>query len=310
MRERKKNKIKFIITLVVVLIFFVGIFLGGYLIIDKKMVPNYLGKYGINNLHELVDLANAMYKLPKEKDFITNGFTETDSAEINKSLALAGYPSLQNGKIDYTAIWENSPFTRVPDPSFTDDFLLVKDSGIAVILDDIIKSNILTSTPNLNYLNTTSTSIDVKQLKIQPAMGEKEILPNLANIQIIIKLDTASLRSTMAKNLDTPTFLIDWLIPDVMYFSASFDVKNLGENNFEFTNATLSVNTKDSASSVVLLNLLISFIYPENLNVTIESLATEFGHLFADSISLISNDSSMVVITTKSTTKNGIKLTF
>ena len=122
-----------------------------------------------------------------------------------------------------------------------------------------------------------------------------------------IKLDTASLRSTMARNLDTPTFLIDWLIPDVMYLTALIDIELTDEVNF--SNIALSVNTKDSSASKVLLNLLISFIYPETENVTIESLASEFGTLLIDSMKLLSSDMQFTKIITKATTTSGLNLT-
>lgn len=307
MRERKKSKIKFLCIIGLVIVIFVGVIFGGYLIIDKKMVPNYLGKYGINNLHELTELANAMYKVPKETEFLTNSYSDTEVSATMSKLKTAGFPTLLNGNIDYKKLAENTDFERVPDSTFTDTTLTLTDKEIAIILDSAIKSNVLTTTPNLNYLNTTSTSIDVKQVFITKTSDENEILPNKANLQMTIKLDTASLRSTMARNLDTPTFLIDWLIPDVMYLTALIDIELTDEVNF--SNIALSVNTKDSSASKVLLNLLISFIYPETENVTIESLASEFGTLLIDSMKLLSSDMQFTKIITKATTTSGLNLT-
>lgn len=307
MRERKKSKIKFLCIIGLIIVIFAGVIFGGYLIIDKKMVPNYLGKYGINNLHELTELANAMYKLPKETDFLTNGYSDTEISATQSKLKLAGFPTLLNDNIDYKKLAESTEFERTPDSTFTDTTLTLTDKEIAVILDTVIKSNVLTTTPNLNYLNTTSTSIDVKQVSITKTSDETEILPTKANLQTTIKLDTASLRSTMAKNLDTPTFLIDWLIPDVMYLTSSIDIELTDKVNF--SNVTLSVNTKDSSASKVLLNLLISFIYPETENITIESLASEFGTLFIDSFKLLSANMQFTKIITKATITSGLNLT-
>ena len=305
MRERKKNKLKVFTIIGIVIIFLVGIMAGGYLLIDKGMVPNYLGKYGINNLHELVQLANTIYKTPTERELITNPYTVSDSAMLTEKLTNAGFPVLTNGDINYPSI-ANNEYTLTPSDDFTDSHLILIDTEIASMLNTALKADALTNDiPNISFLDTSN--IDILELSINPQTTEVNVETNIANIDIITKLNTKAIRSQMAKNLDTPPFLIDWLIPDIMYLKFTFDVKINSDGDYEYNNCALSVNAKTAEQSEVLLNLLISFIYPEEQNVTIEVLSNEFCTLATSCINIL-GDYSYIKTNLSTSIKNGIYL--
>ena len=306
MKERKKNRLKVFTIIGIVIIFLIGIVAGGYLLIDKCMVPNYLGKYGINNLHELVQLANTIYKTPSERELLTNPYSVSDDAMLTEKLTSAGFPTLTNGDINYQSI-ANRDYSLTPSDYFTDDHLILLDTEVASMLNTALKTDALASDiPNISFLDTSN--IDILELSINPQNTEVNVDTNTANIDLITKLNTKAIRSQIAKNLDTPPFLIDWLIPDIMYLKFTFDVQINSFGIYEYNNCALSVNAKTAEQSEVLLNLLISFIYPEEQNVTIEVLSNEFCTLATKCINIL-GDYSYIKVNLGTSTKNGINLT-
>ena len=49
----------------------VVIFSGGFLFLDKLIVPKYFGQYGIKGLKDLVSVVSSLYSVPNESKFVT-----------------------------------------------------------------------------------------------------------------------------------------------------------------------------------------------------------------------------------------------
>lgn len=322
----RKSKTRFFIGFIIAISIIVGSVFGGYLIIDKILVPKYFNEYGINNLKELVSIVQTIYVVPNEKDFITNPYTGYDKDTATNKLTLAGFPTLSNGNIDYESISKND-FTFTPDDSFIDDFILLSDKEVASIASDIMNSGILESNyPDLAYINTLN--IELKQIIISPndktltenpkrtdpktnkESQETKILATTkdAKITLTLKLDTESARKQISTNLNMPMFLVDWIIPDIIYVTCTMDTTiDKDTNSRVYENATLSINSKTAKQSEVLLNLLISFIFPEN-TFTIEEFANELGSLAIDGINMMGEMEFVSIDTILNTPLYGIKL--
>lgn len=315
----KTKKYKFFIALTIIIVVLASSVLGGYFLIDKVLVPRYFGAYGINNLGELVDLVETIYKVPNEKDFISNPFTKSDSKNLTKKFTLAGFPTLPSGEIDYESIGKGL-YTRTPDESFTEDKIILTDKEVAALVDQILDSGVLVSNfPDLAYLDTLQMSI--KQVLISPSElspsddeydskiedSKIQYSPTSATLSATVQINTESARQQIAKNLDAPKFLIDWIIPDSLYVSATFYTCNT-ENGRVIQKPELSINSKTPKQSEVLLKLLISFIYPDNKNMTIDDLCTQLGNLVLTGLDLIGSF-NFIQIVVGSTSDFGIELT-
>ena len=312
----KRNKVKFIIVLVTVLTVICGSAVGGYFAIDRLLVPKYFGRYGIDNLPELVDLVQTIYVVPSEDSFITNPYTKADASSMTTKFQNAGFPMLATGEIDFEKIAKGD-YSRVPEKDFTDDYLTLTDKEIATILNQVLESGILVSNfKSLSYLDTLQ--MQIRQLSITPVElenADSELASNQllnyssssANLSITVKITTDSAKQQIAKNIDAPQFLIDWIIPEVMYITASM-ATSIDENGERvFTDTTLSINSKTPKQSEVLLTLLMSFIFPDSENMTIDKLATELGALSTTGLDLL-GDFEYVQVETKTTSAFGIKL--
>lgn len=322
----RKSRTKFFIGLIVAVLILVTSVVSGYFVIDRILVPKYFSQYGINNLAELVGIVQTIYVVPDEKEFITNPYSDFDAETATDKLITAGFPTLATGRIDYESIARND-FTFKPDENFEDDFILLTDKEVASIAGEIIDSGILVSNfPDLAYINTLN--IEVKQITITPntetnipneKMNDPETDKNSAESQIIstnddasvtltIKLDTESARQQISTNLNMPMFLVDWIIPDTMYVTSQMDTHiddETGERVYE--NAKLSINSKTAKQSEVLLNLLISFIFPED-TYTIESFANELGALAIEGLNILGEMEFATISITTTTAQAGIKL--
>lgn len=319
----RKNKSKFFIVFFIVLAVLATSVFGGYLIIDKALVPKYFGKYGINNLADLVDIVETIYTVPNEEDFIENPYSEFDTKNATTKFIQAGFPSLSTGELDFEAI-VNKDYTLSPSEDFTDNFILLSDKEIASISNNIVGSGVLVSNyPDLAYINTLN--IEVKQIIISPTKesstpyiededldinsASKNIVSTAtdAKLNITIKLDTESARKQISTNLNMPMFLVDWIIPDIIYVTSQLDTYINSETNERiYDNAKLSINSKTAKQSEVLLDLLISFIFPED-TFTIESFANELASLVITGINLLGNV-EFATIKTSSANLSGIKL--
>ena len=312
----KRKKIKFIIVLVTILTLLCGSVAGGYYAIDSVLVPKYFGRYGINDLPELVDIVQTIYLVPSEDTFITNPHTKADSTSMTTKFKDAGFPISQSGEIDFEKV-AHQEYSRIPSEGFTDNYLWLTDKEIAAILDQILNTGILVSNfKSLSYLDTLQ--MEVKQLTITPIELESsnsklasETLLNYsshsANLSLTVKISTESAKKQIAKNIDAPQFLIDWIIPETMYITASFSIDRNESNEIIYTNTSLSINSKTPKQSEVLLSLLISFIYPDSANMTIDELTTELAKLTISGLELLGNF-EYVQIETKTSSAFGIKL--
>ena len=322
----RKNKTKFFIGLIVVLTVISASIFGGYIMIDKVLVPKYFSQYGINNLADLVDLVQTIYIVPDEKEFITNPFSEHDAAQAKDKLEKAGFPTLTGGEIDYEAIAEKN-FTLTPDESFVDNFIMLSDREVAALASDILASGILVSSfPDLSYIDTLN--MQIKQITIIPneetsVLNEydEETLPEGSKLPLIkyttqdttlsitIKIDTKSARKQISENLDMPLFLIDWIIPDTLYVTSTIDTfinPETGER--EYKNASLAINSKTPKQSEVLLKLLISFIFTDT-SFTIEQLANQLAALAIDGINVLGEVKFATLYNTSKAEISGIVLT-
>lgn len=322
----RKSRTRFFIGLAVTLVILTTSVISGYFIIDKLLVPKYFSEYGINNLSELVNVVQTIYIVPDEKDFITNPYTEFDSSSATNKLITAGFPKLSTGEIDYETIAKNN-FVFAPAESFVDNFILLSDKEVASIAGGIIDSGILISNfPDLAYINTLN--IELKQIVITPNSNtsvpntnqtdptldpdsqEKNIISTNteANIVVTLKLDTESAKKQISTNLNMPMFLVDWIIPDKMYVTCQMDTRiDQSTSKRVYEKASLSINSKTAKQSEVLLNLLISFIFPEG-TFTIETFANELCALSIDGINMLGEMEFATIKATSSTTLSGIKL--
>lgn len=322
----RKSRVKFFIGLAITLVILTTSVISGYFVIDKFLVPKYFSEYGINNLKELVNIVQTIYIVPDEKEFITNPYTEFDADTATNKLITAGFPQLATGGVDYETIARNQ-FTFAPDESFVDNFILLSDKELASVAGDIIDSGILISNfPDLQYINTLN--IELKQIIITPHDGtsvkndklnDPDIDPNSqelkilststdATITVTLKLDTESARKQISTNLNMPMFLVDWIIPDVMYVTSQMDTTiDKTTNERIYNNASLSINSKTAKQSEVLLNLLISFIFPED-TFNIESFANELGALSIEGINMLGVMEFATIKSTPTSTQSGIKL--
>lgn len=292
----KRSKIKFFIVLAVIITLLCGAVVSGYFAIDRLLVPKYFARYGINDLPELVDIVQTIYVIPDEDSFITNAYTKADAQSMTSKFTNAGFPTLNNGEIDFESI-AKSDYKRTPNEDFTETHLTLTDKEIATILNQILETGVLVSNfKSLSYLDTLQ--MQVKQLSITPleleskdaTIASDQLLnysSDSANLSLTVKISTESAKQQIAKNIDAPQFLVDWIIPEEMYITASFSTEKDENGEIAYTNTSLSINSKTPKQSEVLLSLLISFIYPDSENMTIDELTTELGKLVVSGLNLL-----------------------
>jgi hypothetical protein len=315
----KRSKTRFIVILTTVLILLSGAVLGGYFAIDRLLVPKYFGRYGINNLPELVDLVQTIYVIPSEDTFITNPYTKADAQTMTAKFTKAGFPTTANGEIDFETIVKSETKRSLSEDAenLDETYITLTDKEIATILNQILDTGVLVSNfKSLSYLDTLQ--MQIKQLSItptdleslDPALASDQFLDfssNSANLSLTIKITTESAKQQISKNIDAPQFLIDWIIPEEMYITANMTTEIGEDGKHTLSNTSLSINSKTPKQSEVLLSLLISFIYPESENMTIDELATAIGDLAIEGINLL-GDFEYVQVETKSSCAFGIKL--
>lgn len=297
----KKNKtLRFFITLLIVLVLLGSIGVGGYFILDKVVVPKYFGEFGINNMGDLVQMMGTLYNSNDEKDIVTNGFTETDRVSAESKLIGVGFPKLANGNLDYKKLAEGD-FYVSPDAQVE-----LTDKELASLLGQMLNSGILAEKlPDLKYINTLTFSM--LEVIITPMVENGVLNPNSAKMEFSIKIDTSSVRSQMANEMEMPLFLLNMIVPKTLYINVNFGLE-ISENNWVYSNSSIGVNGRTSKQSEILLNLLIDFIFPVENNMTLEKLNEEFGGVVLKGLELLGN----VQFTNSiySTNQNGVVLTF
>ena len=301
----KKNRINLFVALSVVLVFLIGITFGGYMIIDRVLVPKYFSAFGINNLNELIEIVDTIYTIPNEDEFIEEPFTASDLKNATKILVNAGFPTLSTGEIDYESIG-NYNYVLTPPQPVVEDFIVLTNKEVASIMNEILESGILVSNfPELSYIDTLE--MEVKQVVISPLDDKNELTKTDAKLLTTIKLDTLSARKQISENLEVPQFLIDFIIPDTIYMTASFDtfVDESGKRTYD--NGTLAINSKTAKQSEVIMNLLLSFIYSSEETLSIEELTHQIGMLIIDGLDVL-GQFEFVEIDEKSNKTNGVKI--
>lgn len=278
--KKKSGRLKFALTLLLALVVLGAFVLGGYFVLDKVVVPKYFTSYGINGMDDLVVMMRTLYSLPKEKDIVNNGFSNTDLLTAKDKLSNKNYPVLEDGTFDFEGF--NNGERGSGD-------LYLTDRELASILDKLLDSTEFSDIlPNLNNIDTLN--MNLLELSITPELLENgNIDTNNAHIKFVLKVDTTDMRLQMAQEMDIPVFLLNMIFPEVLYLTANYNVSidNSQETAVWTTsNGTLSVNGSNDDQSELLLELIISFIFNTEDNMTIQKLVENFGHILDQSVEL------------------------
>lgn len=284
MEMKKHKKSGFFLKLTIVLAILVAICCGAYFAVDKLVVPKYFSQYGIHNVSELVGMMKTLYNSPKENEIITNGYTKADESSANKKLIDAGFPKEDGtGKIDYVAVSEGDIKVNSGVYHFT-------DKEIASVLNDIIASGVLQSNlTNLNHLN--ELDITVLEFVVSPKIvqsGETfTYSKEKADISCTFKIDTSLVREQMAKEMDTPMFLLNMIIPNTLYITVNYSLSVETDGTWKIASQDIAINGRTSEQSEILINLLISFIFPKEDEMTKDKLTETCGQILLQGIDLL-----------------------
>lgn len=304
----KNNKTKKIINIFVrvfiVLAVLGGIGVGGFFILDRAVVPSYFGKYGIHNLSDLVQMVKVMHNAPDEKVFITHPYTKDHETAVVKRLKEAGVP-VENGKIVFSEIVDGN-FTITEEAK---KGVFVSDYELAAVLGQMLESGYLVSyLKDLSYFDTLS--FEAKEIVLTPGEPTKTTeastqYSSSAHVSLTIKLNTTNAQKHMAKEMDVPLFLLDMILPNYLYITSTYDLKILDNNEYEVTNATLGINGRTPKQSSILLNILISFIFPAEDEMTPDKLSEKFGDILNSGLKIL-GDVQFCKETTAAGDQNGI----
>lgn len=278
--KKKTGHIKFIAGLLTIVLSLGALFCGGYFMLDRVIVPQYFSNYGINSMPDLVGMVRTLYTVPTETEIATNAYTESDLSSATNKLMQREYPIFADGTFDFDAFYEGKR---------GNGDLYLTDRELASILDKLLDStefsNIL---PNLNHIDTLN--INLLDLSITPKAVDNGIDKNNAHIKFVLKVDTKDIKSQMAKDMDIPIFLLNMIIPETLYLTANYNVNidnSADKSIWKTTDGTLSVNGRKDSQSEILLDLLISFIFNEEDQMTISKLVENFGHILDQGVELL-----------------------
>lgn len=280
---------KLVITFCVI----IAIFAGGYFFLDKSIVPQYFGQYGIYDVPDLVGVVTSLYKNPKESKIVTNKYTKTDLANAIDVLQEAGYKIADDGSI-----------TKDDMQNFKGDKeLILTDRQFAAVCNKLLEDGILVDAlPNLNYLNTINISI--LEVNIEPDKDSAaQIGYNEAEVSFIAKIDTTDIREQMSSQMGTPIFLLNMIIPETLYFTVSYHIDLSGETPAQ-SKGTIAINGRTEKQSKILINLLIDFIFPEEDEMNIDKFTRELGNIAIEGIEALGEFTFAANIDGKS--QNGI----
>ncbi len=278
--NKKSGHIKFIVGLLTIVLIIGALFCGGYFVLDKVVVPQYFADYGINSMPDLVGMVRTLYTVPTETEIATNAYTATDLSSATKKLIKQEYPIFDDGTFDFDAFYDGKR---------GNGDLYLTDRELASILDKLLDStefsNIL---PNLNHIDTLN--INLLDLSIAPQNAEEDLDKHNAHIKFVLKVDTKEIKEQMGKDMDIPIFLLNMIIPETLYLTANYNVNidNSGTTSvWKTTDGTLSVNGRKDSQSEILLDLLISFIFNDEDQMTIPKLVENFGHILDQGVELL-----------------------
>lgn len=269
----KKSGIIWKIALLLSIIF--AVFGGGYLFLDKMIVPKYFAQYGIHGVPDLVGVVTSLYKNPNENKLVTNGYTQNDITSAITILQDANYKIADDGTIDNSALFKGDKSVKLTDREF------------AGICNKLIENGILVDVlPNLNYVNLLN--ISVLEVNIKP---DEELAIeggySGANISFIAKIDTVDIREQIASQMDTPLFLLNMIIPDTLYFSVSYDLDLSKAEGERVSEGTISINGRTAKQSQILIDLLIDFIFPAEDKMDLEKFTDTLGNIVLEGIDIL-----------------------
>lgn len=264
----KRKKVNVLTGLLIILGVIICIFFGGYIFLDKVVVPKYLDKYGIYGMGDLVGIVVSLYKNPKESMLVKNGYTQTDLKNAIGTLKDAGYNIDDDGSIDI----ENFGKSEV-------EFSLT-DKEFAALSNKMLESGILVDVlPNLNYLNLINiTVLEVQVTPKESSLDEESNAYNIANVESILKVETTDIKDQIARQMDTPRYLLEMIIPDNMYFTVSFDIDLSNEGEVR-SNGKIAINGRTEEQSEILINLLINFIFPKEESMDSQKFIKALGDI-------------------------------
>ena len=296
---KKHRTLKFFISLGLIVLVLAGIFVGGYFILDKAVVPKYFGKFGINNMSELVGMMTTLYSNKDEDDIVTHGHTENDRNVAESKLIEKGVPALSNGRLDYNA------FANGDVEVAANSVIMLTDRELASIINEMLKTGMLADRlPNLKYINTLN--MEMLELIITPEKIDGVLNKNKADVKFTIKIDTTSIRGQMAVEMGMPLFLLNMIVPKTLYLTNTVTLTN-NDGEWSYVGGDIGINGKTTEKSKILLNLLISFIFPEEDEMTTEKLQENLGEVLIKSTDMLGSIEFSDNI--NSTNQNGVVLT-
>lgn len=152
---------------------------------------------------------------------------------------------------------------------------------MAAVLGQMLSSgHLVVYLDELKYFDTMS--FIAKEIIMKPTgelkEGENgEMYSDQATISLTIMINTENAQKHMAKEMDVPLFLLNLIMPKKLYVTCTYDVTITEEGEYNVANATLGINGRSPKQSAILLNILISFIFPPEENMTPEKLSETFG---------------------------------
>ena len=284
MKNKKGKFTGLLIKLSIIMAALAAVVFSVYFALDKWIVPKYFKAYGINNLQELVSTMKTLYTNPDEDKMITNGFGKVDVSSATDKLISAGFPTTFDGTIDYRTIADGGEYTlNEGDYRFT-------DREIAAIINQMLECGILESKlPNLKYIDTTS--ISVLELDVIPVSsivdGQKVYSKDSADIKFIFKFDTSSVRNQIAEAMDTPMFLLNMILPKTLYITTEFNITVNEAGEYTMSGGVVGINNRTAQQSQILLDMLISFIFPAKDEMTTAKLITNFEQIIPNCLSFL-----------------------
>lgn len=264
----KTKRSGFVAKILVIISIIAAVFVGGFFFLDRLIVPKYFGSYGIYNISDLIGVVSSLYSSPKEKDIVTNGYADVDLENAIAILRAHDYKIEPDG----TILKQNF------DNFKGEGTVVLTDREVAAMCGKLVENGMLINAlPDLNYLNVMNISI--LEFTVSPekdSLDENGYTYSKSHIKFIVKIETSDIRDQIAKQMDTPMYLLKIIIPDTLYFSINFDF-DLDSTENRRSNGNISINGKTEKQSETLINLLIEFIFPEEDHMDIDSFTNAIG---------------------------------
>ena len=89
--------------------------------------------------------------------------------------------------------------------------------------------------------------------------------------------------------MDTPVFLLNMIIPKTMYVTLSYDISISDNGECSADNGIMSINGRTAKQSKILLDMMVSFIFPAEENMTVDKLTETMGNTLITGVDLLGN---------------------